>query len=488
MNWQQNARSPALVVRPPAASLGEAHEAIDMWEHYSRKTLDEAQRLSVELMMAEAADGTWAARTTARCQSRQNGKGDELEVVEAWGLLQRGEWILHTAHEIPTSDAAHKRLVAFLDHKELARHVSKVRYANGKQSIEMRNGGTIVYRTRTAAGGRGLDDISRIVVDEAQHAQPEQLASSMPVLAVNPNPQVNFVGSAGIEIASEWWWTLRLRALTAVTDGGDAGEFSYLEHSAERLSLSPDGHVLSESPDPDDRDAWLAANTAHPSRISAEYLEEELRTLGPELFAREHLGVWDPYPNQGGGFLPLDSWDRLAVDDPGPMSSVTYGLAVTDFGDRAVIASAGRLNNGDLYIDVVAEGEGTDWIVDKALDLKRRKRFTLYVNPASAAGAFIRTLEDAGVTVEQTTNRQYQQACGEILDRVKNETIRHLSQNSLNYAIRVAQRRNIGHDGAWVWAEPSANKDIAPLKAATVAICGVTNSRPPRIHMLEAAT
>ena len=77
--------------------------------------LDRAQRLAVELMLAETAAGRWAARTTGRAEPRQNGKGDEIEVVEAWGLIQRAEWIVHTAHEIPTAKAAHRRLADHLE-------------------------------------------------------------------------------------------------------------------------------------------------------------------------------------------------------------------------------------------------------------------------------------------------------------------------------------------------------------------------------------
>ena len=43
---------------------------------------------SPPVMMAQAADGRWAAATTGREMPRQNGKGDEVEVPELWGLGQ----------------------------------------------------------------------------------------------------------------------------------------------------------------------------------------------------------------------------------------------------------------------------------------------------------------------------------------------------------------------------------------------------------------
>lgn len=473
---------PSLVVGPPVGDLAEAHAAVDLWEHYSGKRLDDAQRLSVEHMMCER-DGGWAARTTGRVEPRQNGKGEELEVVEAWGLVQRGEWIVHTAHEIPTAKSAHERMVGFLEsHRDLRRLVDKVGYANGNQHIRMTSGAVVVYRTRTAGGGRGLDDISRLVVDEAQHAQPEQLASSMPILAANPNPQTNFVGSAGIAERSDWWWELRVRALRASLGVEDAGEFAWLEHSAEKLELSPDGKVLSSRPDVEDKDAWYRANHALGVRIEEAFLEEELRTLGPDLFAREHLCVWDPYPGDQGGFLPYDKWMQLAVVNPTGLSGVSYGLAVDRDGKSAAVASAARMKDGSLYVDIVRDESGTGWLEEALTDLYSRKKKPVRVNPSAPEGAVVRNLDHAGFEIEEVAAREYQKACGEILDSVKNGVIRHLDQETLNRAVRTAERRDVGKDGGWVWAEPVSQVDITPLRAATLALTGVSKQHRPRIY------
>lgn len=450
--------------------------------------LDSAQRLSVELMLAENADDRWAARTTGRAESRQNGKGDEVEVVEAWCLLQRGEWILHTAHEIKTAKSAHERMVSFLENSpDLRRKVRKIRYANGDESIYFTSGALVAYRTRTAGGGRGLDDISRIVIDEAQYVQFEQLASSMPILSANPNPQVNFIGSAGIADRSDFWWSLRVRALRAIA-GEDEGEFSWLEHSAERVEINRDGRVISTSPNVEDRAAWYESNPTLGERIEEAFLAEELRVLGPEKFAREHLCVWDPYPGGEGGFLPVDQWTDLKIDPPSGLKSVCYGLSVSSDGDSAVFASAGRLSSGVVYVDVVDERRGTDWVIDRALDLSSRKKAAIRINPTAPEGAFKRSLVEAGVEVTEVTSRQYQQTCGEVLDTIKNGTIRHLGQSTLDRAVAAVQRRDVGKEGGWVWTDPASGADITALRAATLALSGVTARRSPRIHILEEAT
>lgn len=284
-----------LVLPPDAASLDEAHAAIEQWEHYSGKTLDQEQRLTVEVMMAENAAGRWAARSTGKELSRQAGKGDELEAVESWGLTQRAEATLHTAHELTTVSSAHQRMVGFLmSAPDLRRLVKKVLNGIGQQMIEMRNGGVIAYRTRTNGGGRGLDDISRLVVDEAQHARSEQLASMTPTLLANPNPQINFAGTGAIEGVSAMWWGIRKRALTAIRDGG-GGQFGYVGVTAEHVYIDEQGRIVQEPVDVSDRREWIRVNPPLRSeRADLDYFEEQYRILGAELFAREHLCVWDP--------------------------------------------------------------------------------------------------------------------------------------------------------------------------------------------------
>jgi hypothetical protein len=237
------------------------------------------------------------------------------------------------------------------------------------------------------------------------------------------------------------------------------------------LELSRDGRVISTAPDVMDLEAWGRANPALDVRIERAYLAEQLRVLSPALFAREHLCVWDPYPGEEGGFLPFDLWTDLVVSPPESMRSVCYGLASD--GSSAVFASAGRLPSGDLYVDVVDERRGTDWVLDKAVDLWGRKRVPFRVNPAAPEGAFCRPLTEAGVEVVDVTARQYQQACGELLDAIKNRMVRHLGQPSLDRAVKAAQRRDVGKAGAWEWADPASGVDLSALKAATLALSGV---------------
>jgi len=462
INWHNAVPIPALCAHPlAAANLDEAHAAIEQWEHYSRKRLDSAQRLSVEHMMAIRADGTWAARTTGRAEPRQNGKGDELEVVEAWDLTQRAAPIVHTAHEIPTAKSAHLRLVAHLEgHRDLRRLVKQARYANGDQSIEMVNGGIVAYRTRTAGGGRGLDDIARLVVDEAQHAQPEQLASSTPILAVNPNPQVNFTGSAGISGRSAHWWMLRKRAMA-----GGGGDFAWLEHSAEKMRLI-DNRVESIRPDATDVANWSIANHAFPDRISPEFLGEQLKILGPDLYSREHLCVWDPPDDEFSSVFGAGRWGACTGERLEDLKPAAFAIGVSYDLSRASVAAAAP--DGDrVFGKILAHAPGTGWVVAMAKELQDAHRVDVVVDEHGPGADLIAALELAGVRVKRAKTPDVLDACADLYKRVQDGLVTHEDNPELNTAVAGAVKRMVGD--RWAWGHKQSSSDISPLEAFTLA-------------------
>ena len=467
MNWQSAEEAPpALLVLPPgAASLDEAHGAIEQWEHYSRKTLDPPQRLAVEIMMAETVDGRWAARTTGREMPRQNGKGDEVEVVEFWGLTQRGEAILHTAHELNTVSSAHQRMVALLSHRDFrGKREPKILNGLGQQLIGMGDA-VIQYRTRTAGGGRGLDDISRLFVDEAQHARPEQLASATPTLLANPNPQMNFAGTGAIHGVSDWWWSLRIRAL-----GPAAGGFGYLGHTAEKVYLDTNDRVVQEPVDAGDRSIWTGPNPALVyGRADMEFFEEQFRLLGPALFAREHLGVWDPPPLDGGAtVIPLEHWK--ACEDPKAsfdqvIGAPVFAVDVTPDRSKCSIAVAGRRSDGMPYAELIENRDGTSWVKVRVAELKRAWGGKAVAAPDGPAGS----LFSDGIDLEPVGTREQAQASGLFYDLVTGEKMRHRPDAALDAALASAVKKDIG-DGLWLWSRKNSAVDISPLVAVTLAI------------------
>jgi hypothetical protein len=475
ISWQRSVKpKPAILVLPPAVdSLDEAHAAIEMWEHYSRKILDSSQRLAVEVMMAESR-GRWAARTTGREEPRQNGKGEEFEVVGLWGIVQRAEAILWTAHELTTVSSAHQRMTALIEgHADLRRRKRKILNGIGQQLIELTNDGVIAYRTRTNGGGRGLDDISRLVVDEAQHAKPEQLASSTPILLANPNPQMNFAGTGAIAGVSDWWWQLRKRAL-----GKEPGAFGYVGHTADRVSLDADGRVVQVEIDPLDRRLWFDANPAlHAGRGEVEFFEEQLRTLGPALFAREHLGVWDSEPESSGAVIGAAAWDALRDDRSEIVSHRNWSLSVSPDRRWTSFSTCGRRSDGLLHMDTTKRAAGTDWVVPFAAEVYAGSRIPIRVHKTGPEASFIAPLREAGVEVVEVSSTEVAAATGQVIDAANAGQLRHLGQGSLDVAVKGAVLK-MGGDGAVLWSQRNSQVEISALMACTVAAGGVPATVP----------
>lgn len=481
MNWLLAAAPPPkiLVLPPAVADLGEADAAIEMWEHYSRKRLDDTQRLTVQVMMAQDVDAKWAAATTGREMPRQNGKGDEVEVVELWGLVQRSEAILHTVHDaVLLASQAQQRMLGVLEgHSDLRRRVKRKWQGTGQQMIEMNNGGVIWYRTRTGGGGRGVDDIDRLVVDEAQHATEEQLAAVSPTLLANANPQLNAMGTAGLAGKSAWWWRVRKRALSA-----DPGSFGYVGHTAEQVSLDSGGRVEQLEVDSLDRALWGPCNPALASGrgVGLEFLEEQLRRLGAESFAREHLGVWDP---------PEDESDRATVVDLALWASLQQvprerpariALAISASLDRkwSYIGLAGELPDGRAFLQIIKTDRGTSWVLDELVRLKREWRpVKIVVSANDPAASLIPDAElRSGLRLVVLQSKDDARAAGMFVDGVRDETVCHEGGRLIDISVENARKKAKGDSFAFT-GPADGSIDIGPLKAVALAHYALRSSR-----------
>lgn len=479
-NWLLDAEpAPQLLVLPPdVASLDEAHAAIELWEHYSGKRLDPTQQLVVEVLMAQRSDGSWAAATTGREMPRQNGKGDELEVVELWGLVQRAEAILHTVHDaVMLATQAQQRMLSVLEgHADLRRRVKRVWRGTGQQMIEMRNGGVIWYRTRTGGAARGVDMVDRLVVDEAQHATLEHLESVSPTLLAASDPQLNAVGTAGIAGRSDWWWTIRRRALEPAP-----GSFGYVGHTAEvGLRLDEFGRVVQPEVNVEDRALWRATNPAahHGRGGGMAFLEEQFRRLTPDGFAREHLCVWDPPPAAGGlSEVDLEAWAELADVDAGrdesgrPVDPV-FAVGVTPDRKWTMVGVAARRHDGAVHLQIAESQRGSSWLADWMVErVDRWDPLAVVIDPASPAGSLVPELAAAGVDVAKITGREYAAACGALWDGIVDRRVRHQDQPLLNISVRAAGRHTRGD--AWVWQSNDPHTDITALQVVTLAYFGL---------------
>lgn len=412
--------------------------------------------------------GKWAAFEVAGVIPRQNGKGAVMEARQLAGLFVLGERLqLHTAHEFKTCVEHFLRVKALVEGSdELFEQVKIIRTGAGDQAIELHTGQRLRFLARSRSSGRGFS-ADTVYFDEAFELPVATVGAVLPALSARPNPQVWYFSSAP-HYTSDY-----LHALLRRADVGKEGRLLLRAWENDQETRW------------DDVEAWRRANPAWGHRITEEFTRDEMEALvstdgGVAEFRRERLGIREGGDGES-GVVPFDAWQDSADLDTKAAGPVCYGLSVSADAQWAAVGSAGRRADGRLHVTKVECRRATDWVIDFVSDLYRRKRVPIRVNPTGGEGAFIRPLHDVDVEVIEVPAREYMQACGEFLDAVKNDRLRYLPSEVLGNAVAAAGRRDVGHEGGWVWAQPGA-VDITALKAVTLALSGVATARKRAIE------
>lgn len=414
----------------------------------------------------------WAAFAVAVCAPRQNGKNGILEIRELIGPLVLGEKLLiHTAHQADTSKEGFRRLDDLIDSNDwLSAQVRHIWRTNGHESIEFMDGRRIRFRTRTRGGGRGFSG-SPVFFDEAMFLPEVSMASILPVISAQPDPQIWYMGSAVDQASMDdgvVFARVRERALS-----GDHKRLAYFEWSLD--AETPDQVEPAQSIDPI---VWAATNPALGRRISLDYLQAEHREMDARTFAVERLGVgdWPPIDGTANQVIPLEHWDALA-DDPSAdgarmLDPSCLAFDVTPNRAHAAIVAAGRREDGFVQVEVVDHHPGTAWLPARLAELaERHEPVAIMADPKSPAGSLIHDCEELGLKIEPVTTEDYAKAFGHFLDLVSDRGLRHLGAQILRSAVKGATKRPIG-DGAFGWGRRNSTVDITPLVGGTLAAWG----------------
>jgi hypothetical protein len=203
--------------------------------------------------------------------------------------------------------------------------------------------------------------------------------------------------------------------------------------------------------------------------VTEESERAQLEELGPELFARECLCVWDAEEGTvEKSVIDTDIWAALA--EPGEIvGKPAFAVDVTPDREWCSIAAAGRREDGKPQVELVAHQRGTDWAVARLAELHHKWKVPVAVDPGSPAGSLIADLTLAKVKVETANARDVVQACGDFYDAaVHDRKLRHLGDPLLTAAVAGAKKRALGD--AWAWDRRNSSVVISPLVAATLAL------------------
>lgn len=480
---------------PPTDGLTSAGEEAVELALMAGLQLDAWQQWTLRQMLWERRDGRWLTNQFGLVVSRQNGKGAILEARELAGLFLLGDRELtHSAHLFDTSRKHMQRMEELIEGvPEFDRRVASWFKSKGQESLVLKGGATLNFKTRTRSGGRGLSG-DLVVIDEAMIVPEEAMAALMPTLAARRNPQVVFTGSAVDQTVHDYgvaFARIRARAKAAIDNGARGAErLGWLE-----WSLDPDVYNRRPTVVANDPSYWHFGNPSMPHRVSQDWLEAMRRLLGDRSFATEALGVGDwPEVDEAGGdrVIPRGVWDELMRPHATIEGTFALAIDVTPERDRGSIAACGfRPGDGaGRHVEITGDAteidsqRGTRWIVPRVKAIvEAGQPCAVIVDGASPAASLITDLEEAGIVRPRGSappdedhllvvadTRMMTDACANIYDAAVHPggdpPLSHLGQQVLNRGLAAAKKRQLGD--RWAWAR-KATGDISPVVAITLA-------------------
>ena len=467
------------VQRPRIESLPEG--AVD-WSA-GEGALDYAELAGVESMdwqqhvvrqgMAHDGDGRWAAAEVGVLVARQNGKTAGVEIVElGWMMDEPGVSILHTAHEYPTAMKSLDRLEAmFRGHPLLEKQLKRVVRSHGIEAIELRNGSTIRYRTRTKGGARGFS-VDRLVVDEAMIFAPASLAAIRPLMTTSRNPQIWYLGSAPDAEEHQHchiWAALHRRG----ERGGDK-RLCWLEWSTPEPPPAPAEWSPAYEAQRDawrrDRSVWAAANPSLGVLITEDYIDSEIDSFAAALrkWEIERLSYGDWPPEQGQARTPVlsvEEWDAMTGSSAltGPVA-----IGVERHREFTTIVAARRTAGGRVALEVGYHDRPTAAVVGMLADLATRwDACAIAMLSTSPATGMVPALAEAKVEPQLISSTTFGAACVDFLDAARAGRLEHTGDPRLADAVQGVDKRDMS-GGRFGW-DFDTQAAIGPLIAATLA-------------------
>lgn len=466
----RGSQEPRIRIEPHRAASDGDDAAMLMKEYGSE--MDPWQKLVLDCWLGTDEHGTYTTTSAGLSVPRQNGKNVCLEARELFGLVAKGEKILHTAHQVKTSKKSFRRLASiFTDkrHPELTDIVKNIRYTNGEECIELDNGGSIEFSARSRQAARGFDGISLIVYDEAQELTDDQLEATMATLAASATGTRQIIYTGTPPYPGCPGDVFRRRRILCTEDPGkhDAWhEWSVEARAVEEINTK-------------DPDVWYMTNPALGIHLTEEFTSEEFNSMSADGFARERLGWWCPIlEHKEDMAIPAELWEECVSDKEQTQDGkIAYGIKFTSDGSEVCLAGAVLSKDGNIRISVVDKrptGEGTRWL-SEWLNQRYNVACCVVIDGRNGVDVLIDRIKDVWKiknSVIRPNAKDVVAAAGFLADAVNEKTLSwHRKQELLNDSALTSTKRPIG--GGWGFGGDNS----APIEACALALWGVKTSK-----------
>ena len=451
-------------------------EAVEAYEDSGRVAMD-WQRLLISDIMGINSDGLWTHSIFGYEVPRQNGKGEILAMREFWGLLN-GERIIHTAHRTPTSHSAFVRLTEILTsagYVELGRKKKdeeppersfKSTKQFGLEQIMLTNGGSIVFRTRSEAGGIG-ESFDLLIIDEAQEYTVTQQGALMYTIAASPNPQTILCGTPPTIVSKGTVFvSLRNRVLSGNTSDTGWAEWSTYENPKDIL----------------DENLWYETNPSLGVRLQLRTIRNE-DTSDRLDFVIQRLGFWHTYDLKSE--ITEKDWMRLKIKQkPEFTGKLSIGIKFGSDNLNTSMSLAVKTRDGHIFVETIdcqSQMMGFDWMLrfirtgcisNVVIDGKGKSE--LLRDALSEITTEFKPKVIIPSTAEAIT------AYSAFRQAIDTEVVCHNGQPSVTQSVSNCEKRMIGTNGAFGFRSLKEGIDVSIVESIALAYWSCSTQKERR--------
>ncbi|MGM9593135.1 MAG: terminase [Candidatus Onthomonas sp.] len=460
------------VVLPYSETRGP--EAVTLYNKTGR-TAQEWQELLLYDILAVNGDGLWTHQKFGYSVPRRNGKNEVLTMRELYGLT-RGEKICHTAHRTTTSHSAWERLrelLALAGYVELGRRKKdeadppngfRTSKQFGLEQINLAEGGSIVFRTRTENGGLG-EGFDLLVIDEAQEYTEGQESALIYTVSDSANPQTILCGTPPtMTSAGTVFQTLRTDALAGSTIDTGWAEWS-VEHQPQDIN---------------DRELWYETNPSLGTVLTERKILMEIRqdTLD---FVIQRLGYWHSYSLKSA--ISAAEWGELKCPAlPKLTGKLSVGIKYGHDGDNVSLSIAVRTADQRIFVESIdcrPIRAGNDWILSF---LRRADVERVVIDGAGGQQNLADAMKESRLkpTVCLPTVKEVISANALFETALTAREICHMGQPSLVQSVTNCEHRAIGSNGGRGYRSIKDGVDVSLMESMILAYwaCATGKQKP----------